>query len=590
MLTKLFLLVLIFTSIGGFAQELDEQFLKSLPEDIRNDLIASTNDQSTDTVQTKDYESFDSKIEKTLRDLGDIKRFGDDFFTNSPSTFMPINDPVANSGYILDVDDVLLIQLLGDRSEQYEYRIDRSGNISIRDVGFIRVAGLTLADANKLINSTLEEFFVETEAILALKEVRDINVLITGYVEKPGFYILSGYSNIFHALINSGGVSKNGSFRNINLFRNGKLLQSIDLYKAFIYGETLLETSLRSGDSIVVEPSNNFVPIIGAVNREAIYEFKEGEKVSEIISYAGGFSSVSNPNMQFSLIREGAEKFEVITGNSNSDIQVKQNDKILIKFKEYLSDNYFLSEEEQFINIPVKVSGAVKYPGEYYIRQDQKLSELITQFGGFKSDAYIYGAALFNQQAKSLEEEYNKRLYNDAIKSLASIGSLKTIGNVGMLSDLLEEFKNINATGRVITEFSPEIVDTNPSLDFRLSPGDEIFVPYKKEIVYIFGEVLNPGTHIFDKDIRINEYIEKSGGLNDYADSSSIIIVYPNGSSEKVRLRKFSNNNVNLLPGSVIYIPRDLQKINGIEIGSVMAPIISSLAISLASLNSISNN
>ena len=66
MLTKLFLLVLIFMSIGGFAQELDEQFLKSLPEDIRNDLIASTNDQSTDTVQTKDYESFDSNVESIL--------------------------------------------------------------------------------------------------------------------------------------------------------------------------------------------------------------------------------------------------------------------------------------------------------------------------------------------------------------------------------------------------------------------------------------------------------------------------------------------------------------------------------------------
>tara|TARA_B100000902_G_scaffold278587_1_gene264474 strand:+ start:240 stop:2063 length:1824 start_codon:yes stop_codon:yes gene_type:complete len=591
MLKKFSFLILFFLPSIGHSQSLNEQFLESLPEEIRKDLITATSgNELNEMAQTKDYKSFDSKIEKTLENLNGIERFGDEFFKNSPSTFMPINDPVANSGYILDVDDLLLIQLLGDRSEQYEYRIDRSGNISIRDVGFIKVAGLTLADANKLINSTLSEFFVETEAILALKEVRDINVLITGYVEKPGFYILSGYSNIFHAIINSGGISENGSFRNINLFRNGELLKKIDLYRAFIYGETLLDISLRSGDSIVIDPSNNFVPIIGAVNREAIYEFREGETVSELISYAGGFSSISNPKMQFSLIREDRDSFKVITSEIKNDIQLKQNDKIFVKFKEYLRDNYFLSEEEEFINIPVKVNGAVKYPGEYYIKQDQKLSELIAQFGGFKDDAYIYGAALLNNEAKSLEEEYNKRLYNDALKSLASIGSLKTIDNVGVLSDLLEEFKKISATGRVITEFSLEKIGINPSLDYRLSPGDEIFVPYKKEIVYIFGEVLNPGTHIFNEDIRINEYIEKSGGLNDFADSASIIIVYPNGSSEKVRLRKFSNNNVNLVPGSVIYIPRDLQKVNGIEIGSVMAPIISSLAISLASLNSISNN
>ena len=590
MFTKFPLIVLILISQIIYSQELNEQFLKSLPENIRNDLISTASNEYNDIEQTKDYKSFDSKIEKTLENFSGIQRFGDEFFKNSPSTFMPINDPVANSGYILDVDDLLLIQLLGDRSEQYEYRIDRSGNISIRDVGFIKVAGLTLADANKLINSTLGEFFVETEAVLALKEIRDINILITGYVEKPGFYILSGYSNIFHAIISSGGIAKNGSFRKINLFRNGKLLRSIDLYRAFIYGETLLDISLRSGDSIVVEPSNNFVPIIGAVNKEAIFEFKDGETVSDIISYAGGLSSFSNPEMEFSLIREEYNNFNVITGDVKSDIQLLQNDKIFIKFKKYLRDDYFLSESEDFIYTPVTVSGAVKYPGEYFIKQDQKLSELIQEFGGFKDDAYIFGAALFNTEAKSLEEEYNKRLYNDALKSLASIGSLKTIDNVGMLSNLLEEFKNINATGRIITEFSLEKIEQNSTLNYRLSPGDKIFVPYKKETIYVFGEVLNPGTHIFNQNNVINDYIEMSGGLNDYADRGSLIIVYPNGSSKRISLRKFSNNDVNLSSGSVIYVPRNLQKVNGIEIGAVMAPIVSSLAISLASLNSISNN
>ena len=71
---------------------------------------------------------------------------------------------------------------------------------------------------------------------------------------------------------------------------------------------------------------------------------------------------------------------------------------------------------------------------------------------------------------------------------------------------------------------------------------------------------------------------------------SSVIIVHPNGESEKASLKIFTNNKSNLYAGSVIYVPRDLKQIDGIELGSVMAPIISSLAISLASLNSISNN
>ena len=86
------------------------------------------------------------------------------------------------------------------------------------------------------------------------------------------------------------------------------------------------------------------------------------------------------------------------------------------------------------------------------------------------------------------------------------------------------------------------------------------------------------------------DYIEKSGGLNDFADKSSIIIVQPNGESNKIQLRNFSGFKSDIFPGSVIYVPRNLKQIDGIELGSIVAPIVSSLAISLASINSISNN
>ena len=102
--------------------------------------------------------------------------------------------------------------------------------------------------------------------------------------------------------------------------------------------------------------------------------------------------------------------------------------------------------------------------------------------------------------------------------------------------------------------------------------------------------LLNSGTQVFDDNLKIEDYIKKSGGLNEYADKASIIIVHPNGESERIQLRLFASMKYSIHPGSVIYVPRDLKQIDGLELGSVMAPIISSLAISLASLNSISNN
>ena len=259
-------------------------------------------------------------------------------------------------------------------------------------------------------------------------------------------------------------------------------------------------------------------------------------------------------------------------------------------FKDYKKDDLFLSDKEDFINKPVIVTGAVKFPGEYYIDQNQTLSQLISDFGGFREDAYIYGAALFNKDAAQLEKEFNSRLYNDAIKSVANVGSVARTDNLGSLSSLLSEFNDIEPKGRIVTEFSIDKLQADEELNYILSPGDKIHVPYFKKIVYVFGEVLNPGTQVFVSDMKVEDYIKKSGGFNDYADKSSVIIVHPNGESEKASLKIFTNNKSNLYAGSVIYVPRDLKQIDGIELGSVMAPIISSLAISLASLNSISNN
>ncbi len=590
----LLLFQLPFLNTSIYAQELDEEFLNSLPETVRSDILSNIENSKNDISQTKEYDSFSSMVSKDVDELSidSLKRYGDEFFQNMPSTFMPINDPSAGTDYILDTDDVLFVQLIGDRSDEYDYKIDRSGNISIPDIGFVKLAGLSLESANKLINEMLREYFIETEAVISLKEVRDISVLVTGYVEKPGFYVLSGYSSIFHALISAGGVSENGSFRQISIKRNGEIIKTFDLYNAFINGDTSSGISLRSGDAVVVPSSNKFVPLVGAFNREGIYEFIDTDSVEDLISYAGGPSNDVNDLLEFSLVRKENGVFNEITeeiSNANN-FKPKRNDRLFIKYKDYKSDSLFLSEEEDFISNPIVVSGAVRYPGEYFINQNETILSLIKKFGGFKEDAYVFGAALFNDDAKELEKQFNSRLYNDAIKSLANIGSISRTDNIISITSLLDEFKNIEPQGRIVTQFSEELLRLNADLNYKLSPGDRIHVPYKRKVVYIFGEILNPGTLVFNEDIKLEDYIRKSGGFNEYADKSSIIIVHPNGESEKVALKLFTNNKSNLYAGSVIYVPRDLKQIDGIELGSVMAPIISSLAISLASLNSISNN
>ena len=574
------------------SQEINQDFLESLPENIKADLLSNIDSEAgKKPLLDKGYDAFDSKAnlnnQSKIKDFDDIQRFGDIFFVNTPSTFMPINDPAANSGYILDTDDELLIQLIGDRSDQYSFKIDRSGSIAINEIGRVTVAGLSLYSANKLVNEILKKNFIETQAVISLKKVRDIEILITGHVRYPGIYTLNGYSNILHALIMAGGISKNGSFRNVALKRNGFEDKLIDLYEIMIYADTSSNFSLRSGDSIFINSTSNLVPVIGGVAREAIYEFREDETTEDLINFAGGRTLRSN-NEKIVLSR--LQNGKLSSFNLNGSTKLIKNDRIFVPFDQFDPDSQSIDSGESFISKPVVVSGAVKNPGKYFIKEGDSLLSLLSIAGGYLSNAYPYGGRLINEQAALLEASYNAKLYNEAIKSLASINTVANNIDITALTSILSEFKEVKTSGRVIAEFDISKLEKDISLDTVLSPGDSIFIPFKSERIYVFGEVLNSGTLKYDESYSLNDYINNAGGLNKYSDKSAIIIVSANGLVQRAMVRNFGSSRVKIKPGTVIYVPRDLSYVEGTELARIIAPIFSSLAISLASLNSISNN
>lgn len=589
-----FFLIVLFLNSELTAQEINADFVKSLPDSIKQDVLNQFNRSSIASGQDdiKNYTSFDSKIDADYQDLQEgLKIFGSDFFRGFPSTFMPINDPAASSGYILDVDDVLHIQMIGDKSSQFDIRIDRSGSINIPDIGKIQVAGMTLKQAIDYIDFKITSSFVETDVFISLKEIRDIQVLLTGMVHAPGIYTLSGYSSVIHAISSAGGFKENASFREVLVKRNGNIHKRIDLYDFFIDGNMTSNISLMSGDSIIVRSSTNYIPVYGAVNQKAIFEFVDGESLKNIIYFAGGFKP--NASKEIIVVRKNKNSYESIVLNENLDsFQLKKEDKVYINHALYTPAEKYLNDRNDFRSIPITISGAVKKPGTYYVDENKYLSQLISEAGGYKEDAYPFGGMLFNIKALELETEYNDRLYNEAIKSLASAATSINKVNVSSILPLLSEFKNLKPSGRITTEFNLEKIELNSARDTLLTPGDQIYIPYKKNVVHVFGEVLNPGSKSYTSGTLVKDYIRQSGGLNKSADKSSIILVYANGKAEKVALKGniFGKKQPEVLPGSVIYITRDLDDIDGIQFFATISPILSSLAISLASLNSINKS
>ncbi|MEL0208295.1 MAG: hypothetical protein VW915_05315, partial [Gammaproteobacteria bacterium] len=88
--------------------------------------------------------------------------------------------------------------------------------------------------------------------------------------------------------------------------------------------------------------------------------------------------------------------------------------------------------------------------------------------------------------------------------------------------------------------------------------------------------------------VDVSENIKKSGGISTFGHSDRIVVFMPNGDSYVAS--RFAFGQDDLMPGSIVYIPRQIGKLDGINLATVIAPIFSSLAISLASLNSISDN
>ena len=167
---------------------------------------------------------------------------------------MPINEPNFDSSYILDFGDELDLQLVGQKSSITKLAVKRDGSINIEDIGKLNVAGLSLNKAIDLIENKINQSFIGVEVYLTLTGVRDIQIIMAGNVYNPGSYTLNGNSNIFHALSVSGGPSDDGSFRSIDLIRNNKKIETVDLYQTFIYGKPSFNTRLRSGDIIFVNP------------------------------------------------------------------------------------------------------------------------------------------------------------------------------------------------------------------------------------------------------------------------------------------------------------------------------------------------
>lgn len=589
----------------AISQEIDESFLKTLPKDMQSDILGKV--QGNEELEDPVFRSIESQTKLEKRSLEDLKErleadleylknmldedgniedknelilFGSNFFSTYQSTYMPINEPNLSSEYILDYGDVLEIQIIGEQDRTKKYTVARDGSINLLNIGKIKLSGLSLNEASKFIKAKVSALLIGNETYVSLSSLRDINILVSGNAFNPGVYTVSGNSNLLHVLAVAGGINDFGTYREINLIRDQKVIDTLDMYDVLITGKYNSKVGLRSGDIVFVKSIKKVITVDGAVKIPAKYELKQDQNLSDAIQYANGLTVYADlSNIYLDRLLDGRVKSLPINNVKQFDnILANDGDKILIR-------------KHSFRN--VKIEGAILKPGEYLLAEDESISDLIEKSGGYTQNAYPFGAIYENKRALLVNKMAKDALYEEFIDNIITVSQKNPTTNTDItpIVELTKNLKNTTPNGRVAIDLLQD--DSN---NLVMQDGDRLMIPEKPDHVYIYGEVSYEGAQKYDPSKTLDYYLSQSGGLKETADDKAIYVLQPNGNTQRSSIKKslFQNNPNNKLviyPGSVIFVPRGIDNSATNRLAAqAYVSILGNLGITLASLSSINNN
>lgn len=294
--------------------------------------------------------------------------FGQDLFRNVPSTFAPLDHVPVTPEYVIGPGDELLIRAWGQVEINGRAVVDRNGTIYLPKVGTLTVAGQRYDHLHEYLQTAIGSMFKNFELSVTMGQLRSIQVFVVGQVRRPGVYTISSLSTLVNALFASGGPSKRGSMRRIQLKRQGQPVTTFDLYALLVKGDKSRDVALLPGDVIYVPPVSRLAALAGSVNVPGIFELQEHDTLADVIAFAGGLT-VSATAEHATLERIGDHHIrrveEVSLASEGLKRELQSGD--LVRF---------LHISSKFENA-VTLRGNVAIPGRYAWHAGMRVHDLI---------------------------------------------------------------------------------------------------------------------------------------------------------------------------------------------------------------------
>lgn len=406
----------------------------------------------------------------------EIKVFGADLFSRENLTFEPNLQIPTPRNYLIGVGDQLNIDLFGFSDVNYILKVSPEGTIRIPNSGPLKVVGLSFDDAQLKIKSQLTKIYPQiasgkTSVQVSVGQMRTIKVTLIGEIVKPGSYSLPSLATIANALYVSGGPNSIGSYRNIELVRNGKTISRFDLYDFLLKGDLTNNRRLEDDDIIKVNPYDVRVTISGAVKRKAIYEIHPNERLNDLLTLAGGYTDDAYKAF-VRVVRFGKNEKEIVTVTAAE----------MLNFVLQSGDYCIVDIVANKFNNRIMVAGAVFHPGNYSLKDFSNLQSLI-KVANLKEEAYLKRGLII------------RRGDNYVLKQL-----------------------DFNVA---------DIVNGNNSITLQNEDSVRIFSIFDikpKDSVAVNGEVHNPGYFIYTDSMQLQDLILQAGGFNEGASGKKIEI------------------------------------------------------------------
>ena len=581
-------------------QPIDPNQLKNLsPSALQNYLKDKNQNQSQpgeDIHKKNPFAKNETKVVKDSSVKEDFRKkennaeavYGNNLFQNSAILELSeLSTPPLD--YPIGVGDHIVVSLWGGADIETDYIVARDGSIFPQGLGKITVQGLTFDNARSIIMDRFRRVIPpSTNISVSMGQPRSIVVNVSGEVSNPGPVVVSAFTNALNVVAMAGGLNNYGNLRNIQIKRNNRIIDSVDIYRYLTRGDFGRHLYMENGDFVIVPIYDKKVLASGQFKRPMYYQLKANEGFRDLLKYTGGLT----PDAYASggvIIRNVNEKQTIKNVNFNA-IGLKEGDKTVDE-PLYNGDIVVVSPINPGLINKVIVKGEVVYPNIYEIRKGDRLFDVLNRAGGITANAYVERAYVYkgagdsanlksdkidislldlNKNTNSIYniqidpndviEVFNRNQFAD--RQFVSIdGEVRKPGQIqkygGMtLKDLIylanglkptAEFgrieissivdidsaqKGLKPTKTVVRTYNvlPNLELDSVAENIRLKPYDQIFVRKNptfelQQNISLEGEVKYPGNYPrLNKHETLSSFITRAGGLKENANLSGAIL------------------------------------------------------------------